>query len=203
MEPDRAAAELKVLRQLMERPIRFSTMSGLSGIFAGIAALAGCAAGWHISGRFSPQSSMAVHMLVWAGVFVAAFVAAVVLTRIREIRRGMPLWSKIKGRILLTILPPFVIAAGLTATLVVGAAGQPDAEQWGLIPAIWMAFYGLTLWQIGDYAPPEVRLLGAAFLAGSLLSAAWGQQNPYWSLGLTFGGLHIVYGLIVWIRHGG
>jgi hypothetical protein len=142
-------------------------------------------------------------VLVWAGVFVTALLAAAGLTRLREIRQGMPLWSKIKERILLTILPPFVAGVGLTAILLGSQVGGPMAGQWGLIPAIWMAFYGLALWQLGEFSPLEVRLLGAAFLAGSLLSAAWGQQSPYWSLGLTFGGLHIVYGVIVRIRHGG
>ena len=115
----------------------------------------------------------------------------------------MPLWSKIKERILLIILPMFVAAAGLTGILVARELGQPGPEQWGLIPAIWMVLYGLALWQLGEFSPLEVRLLGAAFLGGGLVSAALGQQSPYWSLGVAFGGLHIVYGVVVWIRHGG
>ena len=203
MDPDRAAEELKVLRQLMERPIRFSTMSGLSGVLAGAAALAGCAVGGYFSGHYSGRGALGAHMLIWAGVFLTASVATVVLTRLREIRKGMPLWSKIKGRILLTILPVFVAAVGLTGILVARELGQPGPEQWGLIPAIWMVLYGLALWQLGEFSPLEVRLLGAAFLGGGLVSAALGQQSPYWSLGVAFGGLHIVYGVVVWIRHGG
>ena len=203
MDPDRAAEELKVLRQLMERPIRFSTMSGLSGVLAGAAALAGCAANGYFSGHYSGRGALGAHMLIWAGVFLTALVATVVLTRLREIRKGMPLWSKIKGRILLIILPMFVAAAGLTGILVARELGQPGPEQWGLIPAIWMVLYGLALWQLGEFSPLEVRLLGTAFLAGGLVAAALGQQSPYWSLGVAFGGLHIVYGVVVWIRHGG
>ena len=41
------------------------------------------------------------------------------------------------------------------------------------------------------------------FLAASVLSAAYWQYAPYWTLGITFGGFHIVYGVIVWVRHGG
>ncbi len=203
MDRDRAAEELKALRQLMERPIRFSTMSGLSGVLAGAAALAGCTVGGYFSGHYSGRGALGAHMLIWAGVFLTALVATVVLTRLREIRKGMPLWSKIKERILLIILPMFVAAAGLTGILVARELGQPGPEQWGLIPAIWMVLYGLALWQLGEFSPLEVRLLGAAFLGGGLVSAALGQQSPYWSLGVAFGGLHIVYGVVVWIRHGG
>ena len=203
MDRDRAAEELKALRQLMERPIRFSTMSGLSGVLAGAAALAGCAVNGYFSGHYSGRGALGAHMLIWAGVFLTALVATVVLTRLREIRKGMPLWSKIKERILLIILPMFVAAAGLTGILVARELGQPGPEQWGLIPAIWMVLYGLALWQLGEFSPLEVRLLGAAFLGGGLVSAALGQQSPYWSLGVAFGGLHIVYGVVVWIRHGG
>ena len=203
MDRDRAAEELKALRQLMERPIRFSTMSGLSGVLAGAAALAGCTVGGYFSGQYSGRGALGAHMLIWAGVFLTALVATVVLTRLREIRKGMPLWSKIKERILLIILPVFVAAVGLTGILVARELGQPGPEQWGLIPAIWMVLYGLALWQLGEFSPLEVRLLGAAFLGGGLVSAALGQQSPYWSLGVAFGGLHIVYGVVVWIRHGG
>jgi hypothetical protein len=205
MEEDRAAEELKVIRQLMERPVRYSTMSGLSGILAGCAALAGLGLDWRISGAYweSPYTAMWLNMLVWVGVFCVAALGVVALTRIRERRQGMPFWSAVKRRILLTILPPFAVGAALTLVIVVRWHLGVGSDGWGLIPAIWMLFYGLALWQAGEFSVPEVRFMGAAFLLGGLATAMFFSACPYWAMGVAFGGFHILYGLIVWARHGG
>ncbi|HOF17991.1 MAG TPA: hypothetical protein PK082_03715 [Phycisphaerae bacterium] len=211
MDADKASAELTVIRQLMERPLRYSTMSGVSGILAGLAALAGVLADWLISQAFEPAQAVFINALVWAGVFVAAFAAVTTLTRLREKRRGMPFWSSVKKRILLTILPPFVAGVGLTAVIVMRWYYGIGPNEWGLIPAVWMAFYGVALWQVGDFSPIELRLLGAAFVLSALPAAMFqftlpglpAGTAPYWTLGVTFGGYHIVYGVAVWARHGG
>jgi hypothetical protein len=205
MDADKAARELQVIRELMQRPVRFSTMSGLSGILAGLAAMTGVLVDRVVSGRLAhdPVQAVKINMGVWAGVFLLAFTAAVLLTRIRERRQGMPFWSDIKKRILLTILPPFVAAVGLTLAIVCRWWLQAGPNMWGLIPAIWMLFYGVALWQVGLSSPVEVRLLGAAFILAGLVAGAFLHAFPYLALGATFGGFHIVYGIVVWIRHGG
>jgi hypothetical protein len=205
MDADKAARELQVIRELMQRPVRYSTMSGLSGILAGLAALTGVLADRVVSGRLAhdPLQAVKINMGVWAGVFLLAFTAAVLLTRIRERRQGMPFWSDIKKRILLTILPPFVAGVGLTLVVVYRVWAQGGSTTWGLIPAIWMLFYGVALWQVGLYSPVEVRVLGAAFILAGLLAGALLHGCPYLALGATFGGFHILYGIVVWFRHGG
>jgi len=216
MDAQKAARELTVIRQLMERPIRFSTMSGLAAIQAGLWALAGVVADWWVFSGFDQwQKATIAGMGVWAAVFIGAFVGVVVLTRRREIAQGMPFWSPVKRRILATILPPFIAAIGLTLAVALRSlhfAAQPErAEtllQWCvvqgmLIPAIWMLFYGAALWQLGQFSPVEVKALGGAFIAAGLATALFWQWHPYWAMGITFGGFHIVYGIVVWIRHGG
>ena len=203
MDAEKAAEELKVIRRLMERPVQYSTMSGLSGILAGCAALAGVAADWTVSRSHPPLESVKISIALWAGVFGVAFTAAVVLTRLRERRRGMPFWSDVKRRILLTIGPPFVVCVGLTAAIVYRWWAQQGPNMWGMIPAVWMVCYGLALWQVGLFSPVEVRVLGVAFLASGIVAAASLHTHPYWALGVTFGGFHIVYGTVVWLRHGG
>ena len=135
--------------------------------------------------------------------------SVLVLTRIRERKQGMPWWSGVKARILRTIVPPFVGGAGLAAIIVArwrwGAeVASIDAFTQGcLIPPIWMICYGLALWSLGDFSPREVRLLGAAFLAAGLVSAAFLTEWTWLEMGLSFGGLHVVYGIVVYIRYGG
>lgn len=208
METERAADELKVIRQLMERPIRFSTMSGLSGIWAGVMALLGLVLDTCLTGLYSRQPDMALglNVVVWGGVFFCALAGVWLLTRRRERKQGMPAWSRIKTRILLTILPPFVVSVGLTAILLLRWFPMHSAggtEQFDLVPAIWMLFYGMALWQVGEFTPRAVRVLGVAFLLSGFICAACLQRWPYETLGMTFGGFHLIYGIVVWIRYGG
>jgi len=202
MDANRAAEELKVIRSLMERPIKYSTQSGLAGIVAGCAALAGVVIDSKVS-QWAPASALWLNMGVWAGVFLVAFAGTVFLTRLRERRQGMPAWSLIKRRILLTILPPFVAGVGLTAAIVFRYVEHVGPNEWGLIPPVWMLFYGVACWQLGEFSVREVRVMGAAFILAGLVTAAVFQASPYEAMGITFGGFHLVYGLVVWRRHGG
>ncbi len=202
MDANRAADELKVIRSLMERPIKYSTQSGLAGIVAGAAALAGVAADAEVTRRNPGLEGLWISMCVWAAVFAVAFLGTLLLTRLRERRRGMPAWSLIKRRILLTILPPFVAGVGLTIAIIYRYVGV-GSDEWLLIPAVWMLFYGVALWQLGEFSIVEVRVMGAAFILAGIVAAALYQASPYEALGVTFGGFHIVYGLVVWVRHGG
>lgn len=203
MHTERAAEDLRVIRQLMERPVRYSTMSGVSGILAGGAALAGLAGDRYVSSQYPPDLAMWIVMFVWAAVFAVAFTGVVVLTRLREISQNMPFWSPVKRKILLTILPPFVAAVGLTLVIVFHWYLGIGPNQWGLIPSIWMLFYGVACWQVGEFSIKEIRLMGAAFILAGLIAGGFFQIYPYVALGITFGGFHIVYGVVVWIRHGG
>ncbi|MCE5325395.1 MAG: hypothetical protein LLG01_03170 [Planctomycetaceae bacterium] len=203
MDTQKAADELMVIRQLMERPIRYSTMSGLSGIWAGLVALGGLAVDDWICGRHGPRTAMWINLAVWAGVLLLAAGGVLVLTHIRERRQGMPAWSNVKKRIAMTILPCLAGGVGLTLVIIRIWYTHEGPNEWGLIPAIWMCFYGVALWQLGEFSPVEVRVLGAAFILGGLVSAGWLQVQPYWALGLSFGALHILYGIVVWIRYGG
>ncbi len=202
MNPDKAAAELKIIRQLMERPIRYSAMSGLSGILAGAAALAGLALDRHISRAGTHEQAFWINLVVWAGVFLAAFASATLLTHLRERRQHMPFWTQMKWRILRAILPPFVAGTGLTVIVAV-QTHSAGSNQWGLIPAAWMLFYGVACWQVAEFSIVELRLMSVAFIVLGLLSAGPFQNNPYIMLGVSFGGVHVAYGIAVWARHGG
>ena len=203
MKPEKAAENLAVIRQLMERPVRYSTMSGPAGILAGLAALGGLAADKYFWSLHSAETALWINMCVWAGVFMVALAGVLVLTRLREIPQGMPWWSPVKRRILTTVLPPFVAGVGLTLAIAYRWYVADGPNQWGLIPAVWMLFYGVACWQVGEFSILEIRIMGVAFLVAGLIVGAFFHNAPHLTIGLTFGGFHVVYGVAVWIRHGG
>jgi hypothetical protein len=209
MDAQRAAEELKVIRALMERPIRFSTMSGLSGIIAGAAALAGLAVDYPVWAEATDATldhAMYTSGIIWGCVFVVALASVVLLTWRREKAQGMGrFWTPVKFRILRTILPPFLAGLGLTAAIVLRVWSAPSSDLWMLLAPLWMALYGLALWQVGQFSVPPIGAMGAAFIVAAVVSALSPglAQNPVLTMGLTFGGFHIVYGVVVWVRYGG
>jgi len=226
MDAEKAAENLEVIRQLMERPVRYSTMSGWSGIFAGCTAVLGLAMDAAVCAACrDPEEAMWYNLAVWMGVLLLASAGVITLTLLRERAQGIALWSQAKRRVLMTILPPFIASVGLTLAIVYLWYFRVGPNQWGLIPAIWMTFYGVACFHLGLYSIREMRIMGAAFILAGLLTAAFLQYNvpgvtvplrasgftlgfapgsaPYVTLGVTFGGFHIVYGIAVLIRHGG
>jgi hypothetical protein len=198
-----ALEELKVIRSLMERPVKYSTQSGLAGVLAGLIALAGMFTDMYISKHFEPVTAVGLCFFVWGGVLVLSLLAVVGLTRLREIRQNMPIWSAVKTRILLAILPPAAAGIGLTLAIIYRWYMDVGPNEWGLILPIWMLFYGVACWQVGEFSVRELRWMGAAFVLTGLITAAFLQFSPYLMFGVTFGGFHILYGVIVWIRYGG
>ncbi|MBS3822054.1 MAG: hypothetical protein GVY16_00820 [Planctomycetes bacterium] len=205
MDSDRARRELKALRELMERPVRYSTQSGLAAIWAGAVALLGLWLDDWLVERYIDQPRLCAQttLAAWAGIFALASAGVLLLTRLRERKAGMPLWSQIKTRILLTIAMPWLAGIGVTLVIFGRWYYGLGPNQWGLIPPLWMLCHGIACWQVGESSIRELRWMGLAFVVGGLVTAGGFQTYPYWSLGLTFGGLHLIYGIIVTIRYGG
>jgi len=214
MTPKQAAEHLRVIRDLMERPIRQTTRSGLGGIIAGVLALAGCAATgviWPARPDGPPESlvfsnarfsgiqdgdTIVAAALTWLAVLVVAVTADVVITWARARRRGETYWKRAQLQTGLAILPGFVLAAFFTYMF--GAWNE-----YGLIPFGWMIGYGMALWTVGMFSITEVKVLGGAFLAVGWLGMILLPGSPIVLLAVTFGGFHLVYGAVVWVRHGG
>lgn len=220
MTPKQAAEHLRVIRELMERPIRNTTRSGVAGILAGLLALAGSALTWWLLpqrdqwtaaddlGLFThpPDSTLLALGAVWLGVFVAAAAADILMTRRRARQRGETWWKREQVQTALAIAPGFVLAGFFTWLFAGWAGGE-------LVPFGWMIGYAVALWTVGMFSITEVKVLGAAFLlAGCLgmaaLLADWAGVSqctafPVAALAVTFGGFHLVYGAVVWARHGG
>ncbi len=204
MDAQKAAQELATIRDLMERPVQLSVMSGAAGVFAAAVALAGLIADGVIWRSMPARQATVVEVLLWGGVFVAALAGALLLTRRRERKMDLPFWSAARKRELRAAGAPFCVGVALTLAIIAQwfLHGSQMWSLWGLIPPIWMACYGLACWQVSEFGPGELRVMAVAFMA-SAVAAVFFPGYPYLILGVTFGGYHLVYGVVVWIRHGG
>lgn len=178
-----ARRDLERIRELMDRAKDFKHLPPEGAFLAGLFALAGAWATQRIG-----EGRLATLGAVWLAVFLAAAGGQLWATW-RAVRRdGASLRSPLTDQILNTLWPPLLAAAGLTFAL----AGESPA--W--IPPVWMLCYGVAGVAVGNYARGAVRGLGFAFLVAGLACLVR-PFPPAWSLGATFGGFHLVYGLVL------
>jgi len=198
MRPEQAAEHLRVIRELMERPLKQTTRSGASGLIAAVLALAGCSATWYAGrlGQLPEASRIKTVGLIWVSVLVLAVAANLLLTWRRAHRQGLPLWGRSQNQTALAIAPGFVLGALVSWALV-------GAQQYDLVAFAWIIFYGMAVWSVGLFGPVEVKLLGAGFFLAGILGLFFFTAHPLAALAVTFGGMHLLYGIVVWVRHGG
>lgn len=211
MDQNDPLSDLAHIRSLMERSTRFISLSGLSGVFAGVVALGGAwVAQHHVAGRLGSPSDdltygavryalMEGDSLMVALLFDAVVVLAVALlgafwfTWRRSKRMGQGLWDGSAQRLMWNLFIP--LAAGGIVCLALMYHGLP-----GLVAPATLVFYGLALLNASKYTLDEIRWLALSELALGLVASFWiGAGLMFWALG--FGVLHIVYGGLMWVRH--
>lgn len=186
---ERAADDLRFIRQTLERSATFTAVPGFGGAAMGAIAVVAAIVAWRTA---TPDAWLAS----WIAAAVLAVAVGLVTMRSKARRAGEPLTGAAARQFALSFGTPVVAAALLTVGLVqVGA--------WNLMPALWLLLYGTAVLAGGAFSVPAVRLLGAAFLVlgvGALLTPPeWGNV---W-LAAGFGGLQIVVGLYIARVHGG
>lgn len=200
------------IKRMMERSSRFISLSGWSGISAGICALGGAYVAWgrlnlhhHVRGGvveygrnidvLSFASLNLFQDLVWiaAITFVAAFVSAFFFTWLRSRRNGTPMWDRTVQRLAWnTILPMMVGALFLWRSM--------QLNQFHLVAPGCLIFYGLALVNASKYTLGEIRYLGYGQLVLGIINLWMLNYGLYfWAAG--FGLLHIVYGALMWWKY--
>ncbi|MFT4024313.1 MAG: hypothetical protein QM664_11075 [Flavihumibacter sp.] len=194
---------LKDIRRMMEKSSRFISLSGWSGVAAGICALVGAGlAQQSISAYYRDAYGTAGecpeclrnHLLaIAAGVFVSALVTAFLFTYLRSRKSGTAIWGASARRLLWNTLIPMLAGAVLILKMI-------DLKMYALVGPASLVFYGLALVNGSRYTLGEVRYLGLAILATGLISAWFPKATLYyWAFG--FGILHVVYGVAMWWKH--
>jgi hypothetical protein len=183
------AEDLRYIRDTMERSAAFTAVSGWGQVLLGCTALA---ATW-LAAR---QPSSFAWLRVWLGEGIVAVAIGLVACTWKANRRGLPLFSGPAQKVALGLAPPLVAGAFLTFLLY--RSGWESA-----LPATWLLLYGAGIMTGGAFSVPIVPVMGMCFMLLGGLAAlgpvTWGS----WFLAAGFGGLHILFGLLIARRHGG
>lgn len=193
------------IRNMMKKSTRFLSLSGLSGVFAGIYALIGAmvaylyiqslSSHWH---RDTIESvdiyEVYLHFIGIAfGVLVLSIVTAYFFSNRKAKRMGQNLFDHTAIRVLINLAIPLV-AGGIfcLALLYHGSIVY-------IAPAM-LLFYGIALINASKYTYDDIRYFGICEVVLGLINAFnLGNGLLYWALG--FGILHIVYGTAMWFKY--
>ncbi len=194
---------LNDIKNMMQKSSRFISLSGWSGISAGLCALFGAlAANNRIQkyykneygrGETSPNDLLKELIIIGVVVFLLAFSTALFFTLRNSKKQGIKIWGQAAQRLMWNTMLPMLVGGILILRLM-------QVNEWTFIAPACLIFYGLALVNGSKYTLGEVRYLGY----GQLILGAVSLWFPYygilfWAIG--FGVLHIFYGAIMWWKY--
>jgi predicted lysophospholipase L1 biosynthesis ABC-type transport system permease subunit len=200
MESKNYHEDLSHIRTMMERSSRFISLSGLSGVFAGLVALLGAVYVYFVferegidyfDGEKNVFSEGLVRELVLIGcvILVLAILAGYIFTAKKSKAKNLKIWDQTTKRLLFNFAVPLV-TGGLFCL------GLLYHGMFVFLAPATLIFYGLALVNASKYTFTDIQNLGYCQIALGLLSfffLGWGLV--FWAFG--FGVLHMVYGLVM------
>ena len=180
---------LRFIRETMERSTSFTAVSGVAGVAMGVVALIASFVG-------ARQETPHGWLFVWLGAALLSGAVQLAAMNVKARAEGLSLLSGPSRKFALGFAPPMVVGALLTVVLFQGGLLTS-------LPGAWLLLYGTAVVTGGAFSVRVVPLMGAGFMlmGGAALFAppAWGDLM----MAVGFGLLHIVFGFIIWRRHGG
>ncbi len=184
-----AMDNLRYIRGTMERAGSFTAVPGLGGVLMGSSALV---AAW----LASSLSGVGHWVTVWT---IECFVGIVigVTAAVMKSRRMHTSVLSGPGRKFIAVFSP-AIFAGMILTIVLH---QADIAWY--LPGIWLLLYGTAVLSAGWGSVRAVPLMGFCFMVVGTVSLMMPDLPGNVLLAIGFGGLHIVFGTIIAVKHGG
>ncbi|QXP70904.1 hypothetical protein H0I29_02055 [Polaribacter sp. R2A056_3_33] len=191
--------DISEIKNLMSKSSKFISLSGLSGILAGIYALIGSGyAYWLVTQKGGGILTLdgevfrlALIDLLLVGTLSVA--TAIFLTTRKAKKNNEKIWDPLTRRILLNFIIPLV-AGGIYIIIIL------NQQRYGQTGALMLLFYGLALFNASKYTLGDVKYLGLTQIVLGLLSAILpGYGFWFWVLG--FGVMHILYGAVMYFKY--
>jgi hypothetical protein len=200
---------LTEIRSLMERSSRFISLSGLSGVCAGVFALAGATAAYiylniditsnrYYEQAFSDNGKYDIDFFTFftinaVCVLAGSLIAGSFFTMRKAQKKGQTIWDKTAQRLLINLMIPLV-AGGVFCLILLHHRAV------ALIAPCTLIFYGLALINASKYTLNDIRYLGfTEIIIGLIASYFIGYGLLFWAIG--FGVLHIVYGIAMYNKY--
>lgn len=196
---------LNDIRNIMNRSSKFISLSGLSGIFAGITALAGAyfahkaiekyiagSYGYGIDADFNIEIQLIKIGII---VLIIALLGGIFFTYRQSKKKNLPIWDSTTKKLLINLAIPLAAGGFFILALLLN-----HSHAVVLIAPSTLVFYGLALINASKYTYSDIRFLGICeIILGIIAMFNIGLGLYFWALG--FGILHILYGTIMYFKY--
>lgn len=192
MEPKDYLKDISEIKDMMNKSSRFISLSGLSGILAGIYALIGASIAYWLVNTYSKGVLILdgwvfdACLLTLIMVAVLSIGTGILLTTQKAKKDGAKTWNTASKRLVFNFLIPLIV--GGLYILIILSQGK-----YGQSGGLMLIFYGLALVNASKYSIGDIRYLGYAQILLGLIGS-WQPGYSFWLWVIGFGILHIIYG---------
>ncbi len=195
--------DLEHIRSMMERSSRFISLSGLSGVFAGIFALIAAVIAFLLFQKNGIDNftgngvypGKLVRQLCILGLLtlLAALGSAIIFTLRKSRQNKIKPWNSLTRRLITSFIIPFLAGGIFCIALFYNL-------QYAFIAPVMLIFYGLALINTSKYTYTDINYLGYCELVLGLIALFLPDFGlVFWAVG--FGVMHIVYGLLMYKKY--
>lgn len=185
----RAMDNLRFIRETMERASSFTAVSGWGQVAIGATAF--------LASFVAMQQSS---IKGWITTWMAAALLSLVISGWAMDRKAraaeMPLLSGPGRKVAFSLSPPIFVGALLTVVLY--RAGLAS-----VIPGMWLLLYGTGVVTGGMFSVPVVPVMGLCFMLLGAVALFCPVAWSNWLMMGGFGGLHVIFGIVIARRYGG
>ncbi len=185
----RAIRDLRYIRETMESAASFTAVPGWGGVLMGIAGVAGALVA-------SRQAAPGAWLVTWLVTALVAFLIGGWAMERKARAASLSLFQGPGRRFTLGLAPSMI--AGALLTVILHRSGLTSA-----LAGTWLLLYGAAVLAGGAFSVRTVPLMGLCFMALGAAALFSPAASSDWYMAFGFGGLHILFGAIIAVRHGG
>ena len=192
MESKDYLKDISEIKNLMNKSSRFISLSGLSGVLAGIYALIGAAIAYvivknSVRGYLILDGKIfAICVFILGMIALSSIITGIYLTTRKAKKNGEKIWDNSSKRLLVNFLIPLV-TGGIYILIIL------NQGRYGHTAALMLIFYGLALVNASKYSIGNIKFLGLTEIVLGLI-CAFLPSFGFWFWVFGFGVMHIVYG---------
>ena len=188
----------------MNRSSRFISLSGISGILAGIYSLIGAWLAYNtiysdtlLMGSYRnlvvTQESIYKLLTIATSVVFLSLITGIFFSYRKAQKQNEKFWDSSSKRLIINFMIPMVTGGIFILFLI-------EKEILGLVAPLTLLFYGLACVNASKYTLGGVRYLGITMIVLGLISTKFiGYGLLFWALG--FGFCHIFYGAVMYFKY--
>jgi len=199
MEAKDYLQDIRDIKSMMAQSSQFISLSGFSGIIAGVYALIGAFTANYIitndgSDNITLESLTFKYCITIASIVLVISVGTAYLLTLKKTKKqGEKVWNPTSRKLVINFCIPLVTGGIFAIELL-------RHSYFGVIAPITLVFYGMACVNASKFTLRDVRYLGLTMIVLGLIAIEFpGYGLHFWALG--FGVCHIIYGSMMYFKY--